>query len=40
MKLPGLEIKDLYFVEVVKQLILNPQNNLDINVSNLNEYTY
>ena len=42
---PGLEIKDLYFVDFSGKLlkpksISRTQNNLDINVSNLNEGMY
>ena len=42
---PGLEIKDLYFVDFSGKLlkpksISRTQNNLDINVSNLNEGLY
>ena len=42
---PGLEIKDLYFVDfsgktIKPKSVSRIQNNLDINVSNLNEGMY
>ena len=42
---PGLEIKDLYFVDfsgktIKPKSVSRTQNNLDINVSNLNEGIY
>ena len=42
---PGLEIKDLYFIDfsgkfIKPKSVSRVQNNLDINVSNLNEGIY
>ena len=42
---PGLEIKDLYFIDfsgktIKPKSLIRTQNNLDINVSNLNEGVY